>query len=179
MVAGATCTKCGETKPASGFKKNLRKRNGLQSWCRKCQNRKTTERNQCPERQAYMARYYLEHPEKFKGYRAKSDPAETRRRSRAWSKANPERRRNMGHVRRARKRANGVFVVLEKDLRRLYSSPCAGCGSREKVTIDHVVPISRGGRHSIGNMQPMCRRCNSSKNDRLMVEWRGARCVAF
>lgn len=36
---------------------------------------------------------------------------------------------------------------------------------------DHVVPLSRGGRNSITNIVPCCRRCNGDKSDRSVDEW--------
>lgn len=35
-------------------------------------------------------------------------------------------------------------------------------------TLDHVVPLAKGGDHTRANSQLLCRRCNSSKNDRSM-----------
>lgn len=39
-------------------------------------------------------------------------------------------------------------------------------------SVDHVVPIELGGTNFEGNLVPCCRRCNGSKSDRLLVEWR-------
>lgn len=36
-----------------------------------------------------------------------------------------------------------------------------------QATLDHVIPLSRGGRDSVENYQVLCRRCNGSKADRL------------
>lgn len=36
----------------------------------------------------------------------------------------------------------------------------------EKLTMDHIIPLSKGGRHSILNVQPMCGSCNYSKQDK-------------
>ena len=48
---------------------------------------------------------------------------------------------------------------------------CAYCdGACESV--DHIVPISRGGTSFEGNLAPACWSCNSSKADLLIVEWR-------
>ena len=33
--------------------------------------------------------------------------------------------------------------------------------------LDHIVPISRGGSDDLSNLQVLCRRCNSSKKDRI------------
>ena len=50
---------------------------------------------------------------------------------------------------------------------------CAYCRRACKPTIDHVVPLARGGRDEPSNVVPACKPCNSSKNDRLLSEWRG------
>jgi 5-methylcytosine-specific restriction endonuclease McrA len=49
---------------------------------------------------------------------------------------------------------------------------CAYCGRPCKATVDHVVPISRGGRDEAANVLPACKTCNSSKRDLLVTEWR-------
>jgi len=166
------CTKCKEDKEPAFFAISKAKLNGLQSWCKKCQNKKTTESNRNPRRRAYMRQYYLNNPEKFAQYRDAADKEVVRRRVRDWRKRNPERRNEMDARRRSAKLKNGVFKILDHELKRLYSSPCVGCGAVRDITADHIVPLTRGGRHSIGNLQPLCRNCNSSKNDKLMVEWR-------
>lgn len=94
----------------------------------------------------------------------------------AWRAANPKEWRRIANAaeerRRAAKAGAGVFVILPRELRRLYNSPCAECGSTDSPTIDHIVPLSRGGRHSVGNLQTLCASCNYSKNSKLTVEWR-------
>lgn len=55
----------------------------------------------------------------------------------------------------------------------LLSQPCIYCGSVENTTIDHIVPLSRGGKHEASNLAPACFSCNSSKCDRLLSEWGG------
>jgi len=49
---------------------------------------------------------------------------------------------------------------------------CQHCGVRRYLTIDHVLPFSRGGDSGEGNLHTLCQRCNSKKGAR--VEW-GAR----
>lgn len=41
-------------------------------------------------------------------------------------------------------------------------------------TIDHLLPLVRGGSNFEGNLVPCCKTCNSSKGARLVVEWRAA-----
>ena len=45
-------------------------------------------------------------------------------------------------------------------------SKCVKCNSIDKLSVDHIVPISKGGSDEISNLQILCIRCNSSKGDR-------------
>jgi len=40
---------------------------------------------------------------------------------------------------------------------------CNGEFSPRELTADHIVPLSRGGKSSRGNMVPCCKNCNSKK----------------
>lgn len=49
-------------------------------------------------------------------------------------------------------------------------------GSRQNptdLTADHVVPLSRGGSNELDNLVCCCIRCNNSKSDKLISEWKG------
>jgi 5-methylcytosine-specific restriction endonuclease McrA len=46
---------------------------------------------------------------------------------------------------------------------------CQYCGTHAE-SIDHVVPRSRGGQHVWENVVACCKRCNSSKEDRMLSE---------
>lgn len=98
---------------------------------------------------------------------------------RAWERKHPEARMRYNAQRRAWK-LDGTLVMRDwLRLVRSHGGRCAYCRSDAPITIDHVVPLSRGGRHAIGNVLPACRPCNSSKQDRLLVEWKaGSRAVA-
>jgi 5-methylcytosine-specific restriction endonuclease McrA len=42
---------------------------------------------------------------------------------------------------------------------------CQYCGTKKDLTLDHVVPSSRGGTHSWLNLVTACKRCNARKGD--------------
>lgn len=47
---------------------------------------------------------------------------------------------------------------------------CAYCGSKENLTIDHVIPKSRGGKSSWDNLATCCFKCNNKKSDKTPKE---------
>ena len=88
-----------------------------------------------------------------------------------WRKANPDKAMYYNNLRRTRMNDNGIYEVTAKDLSRLMAQPCFYCGNKAEH-VDHVVPIARGGCHSIGNLLPACRQCNQSKGAKFITEWR-------
>lgn len=71
-------------------------------------------------------------------------------------------------TRRARKKGNGgSFTLVEwRALCAKYGNICLRCRQVAKLTVDHVIPIVRGGSNDIGNIQPLCETCNKSKGAR-------------
>lgn len=58
--------------------------------------------------------------------------------------------------------------------RRRSSGVCHYCGLKfppRQLTMDHLVPIVRGGRSSRGNVVPACKDCNNKKKYMLPLEW--------
>lgn len=53
----------------------------------------------------------------------------------------------------------------------LFGQTCAYCGSDKSITMDHIVPISRGGNHTEDNVIPACKSCNASKGAKVPHEW--------
>lgn len=47
---------------------------------------------------------------------------------------------------------------------------CQYCGSHDKLTIDHVVPVSKGGKSTFENCVAACQECNSKKGNKLPRE---------
>ncbi len=52
---------------------------------------------------------------------------------------------------------------------------CKSCGRSDQqteLTIDHIIPLARGGSNDISNLQTLCRRCNTRKRDSLDPRFR-------
>lgn len=58
--------------------------------------------------------------------------------------------------------------------RRLAKGQCFYCGqsvSPKALTMDHIVPISRGGKSTKNNVVTACKTCNNAKKHLLPMEW--------
>lgn len=51
----------------------------------------------------------------------------------------------------------------------LANNKCAKCGKKENLTIDHIIPRSKGGvKHGQHNLQVLCNKCNHYKADKII-----------
>lgn len=91
----------------------------------------------------------------------------------AWAKRNPDKRKATEYKRRARKiGAEGFYT--EVDIRRIRSAQnhrCAACKRKCALTVDHIVPLSKGGSNWPRNIQLLCLSCNAGKHDRPNEEF--------
>lgn len=88
----------------------------------------------------------------------------------ATSKGRESLRRNC-RTRRARKLNLNAWIPFYNLMWNwaldLVGGSCPKCGKnvgREKLTMDHIIPLSRSGIHSIANVMPLCFSCNCRKN---------------
>lgn len=108
---------------------------------------------------------------------AKKHPATHRASRDRWVARHPElyRKRCIMYVQNRKARMNqngGVFTDLDIDALILKQNKrCAACGKRRKLTVDHVVPVTKGGSNDPSNLQLLCKPCNSSKGVRDHDEW--------
>jgi 5-methylcytosine-specific restriction endonuclease McrA len=102
----------------------------------------------------------------------KQNPDKAYRNTKRWRRANPETLRLSHVVSNANKNAklHGArskitlkqFIALLKK----FGNVCVCCGKPGPLGCDHVVPLSKGGSHSIRNIQPMLPACNRRKRTR-------------
>lgn len=104
----------------------------------------------------------------------KAHREEKRRLLKNWRDRNPESVIAHNQGRRARQQQAEVMgrVPTSADIKRLTKAAkvCPDCGGRfskaRRRTVDHAIPLARGGLHVIENLRIVCSSCNSSKSDR-------------
>jgi len=156
------CHLCKEVKPVAEFYTAKGHNDGFQSRCILCEKKYAKEKRKLyrERHNAYRKKWRAENIEHVRAVDRKYRESHKE----LW--AAKERRR------RAKQLANPVFKISAKELKRLYDSACVYCGSCERITLDHVIPIHLGGSHSIGNLVPACGACNFSKGSKLLMVWK-------
>jgi 5-methylcytosine-specific restriction endonuclease McrA len=71
-----------------------------------------------------------------------------------------------GYVRVPYKR----IMLTRKNILRRDRFRCQYCSSRDDLTVDHILPKSRGGRDTWENLVAACNRCNNRKGNRTPDE---------
>jgi 5-methylcytosine-specific restriction endonuclease McrA len=114
--------------------------------------------------------YYLEY---YRNYR-KAHPEQTHETHKKWRVRNLDWYRCKEQRRKAAKLASpSDFTDYDwQALLYIYDERCAYCRkSNIPLHMDHVIPLSRGGTNTTDNIVPACKKCNTSKGDKLLQEW--------
>ncbi len=140
-----TCCTCKEEKEETEFHRNNTRKDGLTSRCKQCAIRVVQERRKDPAYRArqcvWNSRWAAEHVEKVRAIKNECQ----KKKYRLLLKAG-----KISDVLR--------MFVYERD-----NQKCLSCGTSERLSIDHIQPISTGGRSDIDNLQTLCTSCNAKK----------------
>lgn len=97
-----------------------------------------------------------------------------------WIKNNKDKIRNYNRTQRARRKfalkaelsASTAEVKSWLDAQRAICSYCETEIPKDKIHVDHMMPLSRGGTHTIDNLAIACNKCNCSKNNKTPEEFK-------
>lgn len=76
--------------------------------------------------------------------------------------------------RRAQMRGSIVQKIGSREMlsiKDLFNQECGYCGSTNDLTLDHFIPLSKGGTHTISNLVCACRSCNNRKHTSDPYTW--------
>lgn len=176
------CNKCGISKPLTEFSHVSKNKDGFHNSCKICyaEYMKIWSRKNSEKVNARALAYHHKNKKALNEKRRirwhKSDKSKNAEISKKWKAANPEQNKLLklrgNQKRRARLAVVDNYWISSKEIRAILKLPCFYCGVSNKITLDHVVPISRGGSNGIGNIVPACITCNTTKKDRFIMEWK-------
>ena len=170
-----TCTKCGIEKPLAEFYSSKKGLYGKRADCKPCYS---------AGRSAYGRRMRQEHPDivrkwarnNYQNHREKRDAG-----TREYARKNPWMDRYKYRRLRAIKQGAEVVRLTAHDWWECldyFGHRCAYCNDPlPRDEQDHIIPLSKGGNHTIDNVVPACLPCNASKNNHALITWmwRGGR----
>ena len=149
------CPKCKRILVANNmnFRKDKDNKNGLGSECKKCKAKIDNK-------------YYENNKEELK------------EKCKKYNQENPHVKINSHNKRRQKIENQGEGITKEqwKEMFEFFNWRCAYSGEyigsdSDKRTIDHIIPLSKGGEHEIWNCVPMYGNYNYSKKTKDMLEW--------
>jgi 5-methylcytosine-specific restriction endonuclease McrA len=184
------CARCRRRRRRDKFYSAKNRPDGLYNYCKDCVSE--INRAEYPRKRARKLAYQAEYSKRpdvahrIKEYNkrvyaetrdkqlaaakawARNNRAKRRRYIRAWNKKNRNKVRQYRAKYKALKRnaSEATFTVAAwRLLLATFDYRCAYCGKKKRrLEQDHVVPLSRGGAHAIGNIVPACRSCNAKKH---------------
>lgn len=126
--------------------------------------------NNRAKRNAHQKAYRERHPEIGKTRSAewrKKNPEKVITGQRSYRQRNPDKVNAKNQSQRARRIAAPVNDFTAQQwvaMKEAYQHRCAYCGKKQqRLTQDHIQPLSKGGSHTYSNIVPACRICNSKK----------------
>jgi len=198
LILSKVCTSCKVDTPLDLMGRNKGSKDGYNIYCKACVKAKSQrQRDLDIEKNRKLQASYLErnrakiNSKKLKRYYSKKEEIIVK--NAEYRKANHERRLEIERASRAKNRekyrpsknakqsmrnrlvSDSSYVIIDKDLRRIYREACFNCGSTSNQSLDHKIPLSRGGEHKIGNITTLCQPCNASKHSKTIMEWKLAR----
>lgn len=136
------CSNCKSLKEKNEFNKCNAGRDGLQIFCKQC-HRVINKRNmQIKRASGTYIPFEIAHPEKIL-FSKKAKAANS-----------------------VAKKYGLPGKLSWRDIKKLFATydKCLSCGSKEKLSLDHVKPFRLGGFNIYSNLQVLCFSCNASKN---------------
>jgi 5-methylcytosine-specific restriction endonuclease McrA len=149
-VAKAVCKKCGVEKDSSKFSKSKFTSTGLDPRCKECYRDITRERRKDPKVRERARLTSLE-----------------------YNRKNPLARKRHKATRRARfLKTQGSFTDESLSNKfKYYGNRCIYCKTDDNITLEHLIPLSRGGTNWTANLAPSCLPCNMKKNSKTHKEF--------
>jgi len=164
LMVKHVCIDCKKERETKSWNKSLR--------CLKCSN-KNNERIE-------KIKFFMRTQKGKLGHNWKGG-IDRKEQIRKWIKENPEKVRRIQQRRLAVKKGGGplflkeIQFIYEENIKKFGTLTCVYCLKKLSFgedSLEHIIPLSRGGTNKRDNLSIACLSCNCSKADKLLNEWR-------
>ena len=181
------CSKCQSSKDLIMFYEDRTKKDGRNCWCKECiklynNNRKDETKTYYQLNRTYIldraSKYREQNKENILEYQRSYytlNSISLLERHKVYQKTTNGKavNKNKKHKRRAVTNSGDVttqqLAELEQNAKTCYWCECSL--KKVKVHIDHYVPLSKGGKHTLSNLVVSCQRCNNQKHAKDPLEF--------
>lgn len=174
-----TCSECEQRLPIKDFHKDKNATDGYRSKCKKCRI-KLVKKWYLNNRQRQANREKIRRQSNKEKYTEKEALRYIKDREKRIALATEH-----SHLRKARRKKTKIERGISKlALKKKFGTKCYYCGkemdfsvgkdrkfNRDMATIEHLIPLARGGEHTFENTVLACRHCNISKNAKSEEEF--------
>lgn len=183
------CSRCHQELPEDNFYSDKRSPSGLKSECKQCHKAQNKAWRSSPEGKKYRKeeskKYYQSEKGKevikrsqstqaHKDYMAKWFQSENGKLSHKKYRQSDKGKLTFAkgmHTRKSREFNAEATLTLDEwqEIKKKYKYRCVYCGEKKKLTMDHIIPVSKGGSFTKENILPSCQSCNSKKCDKPVL----------
>lgn len=152
MTDSKQCLDCMIIKDLSEYSPSKRGRLGKSSYCKKCSSKRVIEKTSAEHRRAKTAKYRKNNHEYWK----------------SLHRIHQFNRKSLVKV------SSDGTVTKDFIEYLLGGNTCCYCNlyiENENKTIEHVLPLKRGGKHTVSNLKLCCKSCNFSKGAKTEEEY--------
>lgn len=182
-MAKKTCKKCLKSKSLSKFVRDKRSKGGVTNSCKECRNATLRKGPSKPKRYIGKTKQECTICREIKPLKdfnkRKSMKNGLSPRCKDCTVHDPKPYKAYWRLIEKQKLFGMPVEITKEEVKMIfdaYEYSCVYCGAEESektgtMQLEHVIPISKGGRHHVSNLVTSCKSCNSKKKDSPLIEF--------